>query len=139
MPACQRGFTLIELVVVIAIIAVMAGIVVTKMVDKPGEARAVAAAADITAISQALQLYKIDNFVYPSSDQGLQALVEKPTLPPVPKNYATSGYLSKLPKDPWGNDYIYLSPGQHGDFDLYSFGADGVVGGEGENADVVSW
>lgn len=135
----QQGFTLIELVVVIAIIGILAGVVVTKMMDRPGDARAVAAKADITHLSQALKVYKIDNFVYPTSDQGLDALVKKPTVAPVPKNYKQSGYIDGLPKDPWGNDYVYLSPGQHGGFDLYSLGADGVTGGEGENADVVSW
>lgn len=138
-PSTQRGFTLIELVVVIAIIGILAGVVVTKMMDRPADARAVAASADITNLSQALKVYKIDNFTYPTSDQGLEALVKKPTTAPVPKNYKQSGYIDSLPKDPWGNSYVYLSPGQHGDFDLYSLGADGTTGGEGENADVTSW
>lgn len=135
----QQGFTLIELVVVIAIIGILAGVVVTRMMDRPADARAVAAQADIANLSQALKVYKIDNFAYPTSDQGLPALVSKPTQPPIPNNYKNSGYIDALPKDPWGQDYIYLSPGQHGDFDLYSLGADGVTGGEGENADVTSW
>lgn len=135
----QQGFTLIELVVVVAIIGILAGVVVTKMMDRPGEARVVAATADIANISKALHVYKIDNFAYPTSDQGLAALVSKPTLDPVPKNYKQSGYIERLPKDPWGNDYVYLSPGQHGDFDVYSLGADATLGGEGENADVTSW
>ncbi len=135
----EKGFTLIELVVVVAIIGILAGVVVTRMMGRPGEARAVAAQADISSLSQALQIYKVDNFVYPTSDQGLKALVEKPTQPPVPGNYKNSGYIDALPKDPWGRDYLYLSPGQHGDFDVYSLGADGVAGGEGENADVTSW
>lgn len=135
----QRGFTLIELIVVIAIIGILAGVVVTKMIDRPGEARVVAAQADIANLSKALKVYKIDNFTYPTSDQGLAALVSKPTLAPIPTNYKSSGYIDVSPKDPWGRDYIYLSPGQHGDFDLYSLGADGVKGGEGENADVTSW
>lgn len=135
----QRGFTLIELVVVIAIIGILAGVVVTKMMDRPGDARVVAAQADIANLSKALKIYKIDNFAFPTSDQGLQALVSKPTLAPVPSNYKNSGYIESLPKDPWGREYIYLSPGQHGAFDLYSLGADGANGGEGENADVTSW
>lgn len=135
----QQGFTLIELVVVIAIIGILAGVVVTKMMDRPGDARVVAAQADIANLSKALKIYKVDNFTYPSSDQGLEALVNKPTISPEPKNYKQSGYIDTLPKDPWGRDYIYLSPGQHADFDLYSLGADGVQGGEGESADVNSW
>lgn len=137
--AKQRGFTLIELVVVVAIIGILAGVVVTKMMDRPGEARVVAANADIVNITKALRVYKIDNFTYPTSDQGLAALVSKPTLEPIPKNYKQSGYVDRLPKDPWGNEYVYLSPGQHGDFDVYSLGADGIQGGEGEDADVTSW
>lgn len=135
----KKGFTLIELVVVIAIIGILAGVVVTRMMDRPADARAVAAQADIANLSQALKVYKIDNFAYPTSDQGLGALITKSTQPPVPKNFKNGGYIDALPKDPWGRDYVYLSPGQHGDFDLYSLGADGVTGGEGENADVTSW
>ncbi len=135
----QRGFTLIELVVVIAIIGILAGVVVTKMANRPGDARMVAAKADISTLGNALKIYQVDNFTYPTSDQGLAALVSKPDLPPVPKNYKAGGYIEKLPKDPWGNDYVYLSPGQHGAYDLYSLGADGASGGEGENADITSW
>ncbi len=135
----QHGFTLVELVVVVAIIAILAGVVVQRVMDRPGEAKVVRAKADIGTLSKSLQLYKVDNFQYPSSDQGLKALVSKPTIAPVPKNYKSKGYINKLPKDPWGNDYLYLSPGQHDEFDLYSLGADGVVGGEGENADINSW
>lgn len=135
----EKGFTLIELVVVIAIIGILAGVVVTRMMDRPGDARAVAAQADIANLSKALNIYKIDSFAYPTTDQGLKALVEKPTLPPIPNNYKNSGYIDTLPKDPWGRDYLYLHPGQHGTFDLYSLGADGVSGGEGENADITSW
>ncbi len=135
----QRGFTLIELVVVIAIIGILAGVVVTKMANRPGDARVVAAKADISTLGNALKIYQVDNFTYPTSDQGLAALVSKPDLPPVPKHYKAGGYIEKLPKDPWGNDYVYLSPGQHGAYDLYSLGADGASGGEGENADITSW
>lgn len=135
----QQGFSLLELVVVITIIGILAGVAVTKMMDKPGEARIVAARADIATLSQALHIYKIDNFAYPTSDQGLSALVTKPTLDPIPRNYKPSGYLNHVPKDPWGNDYVYFSPGQHGDFDVYSLGADGIRGGQGENADITSW
>lgn len=135
----QSGFTLVELVVVVAIIAILAGVVVQKVMDRPADAKIVRAKADIAALSQSLQLYKVDNNQYPSSDQGLKALVKKPTIAPEPKNYKGSGYINKLPTDPWGNDYLYLSPGQHDEFDLYSLGADGVSGGDGENADITSW
>lgn len=135
----QAGFTLVELVVVVAIIAILAGVVVQRVMDRPADAKIVRAKADIATLSSALQLYKVDNIQYPSSDQGLKALVTKPTLAPEPKNYKTKGYITKLPKDPWGNDYLYLSPGQHDEFDLYSLGSDGVTGGEGEAADITSW
>lgn len=135
----QAGFTLVELVVVVAIIAILAGVVVQRVMDRPADAKIVRAKADIATLSSALQLYKVDNIQYPSSDQGLKALVTKPTLAPEPKNYKTKGYITKLPQDPWGNDYLYLSPGQHDEFDLYSLGSDGVTGGEGEAADITSW
>ncbi|WP_374399756.1 type II secretion system major pseudopilin GspG [Niveibacterium sp.] len=133
------GFTLIEVMVVIVILGVLAALVVPKVMGRPDEARAVAARQDIAAISQALKLYKLDNRKYPTTEQGLQALVQKPTVSPVPDNWKAGGYLEKLPKDPWNSPYQYLSPGVHGEFDVFSFGADGQAGGEGNDADIGNW
>ena len=135
----HRGFTLIEIMVVIVILGVLAALVVPRVLDRPDEARRVAAKTDIAAIMQALKLYRLDNQRYPSAEQGLAALVAKPESPPVPPNWKPGGYLEKLPKDPWGRPYRYKSPGERGDYDLISFGADGQAGGTGENIDVSSW
>lgn len=135
----QQGFTLIEIMVVIVILGVLAALVVPKIMDRPNEARAVAAKHDISAIIQALKLYKLDSGSYPSTDQGLKALTQKPTTPPVPNNWKSGGYLERLPQDPWGRDYQYLSPGLHGEVDVFSYGADGAAGGEGADADIGSW
>ncbi len=135
----NSGFTLIEVMVVIVILGVLAALIVPKVMGRPDEARAVAARQDIAAISQALKLYKLDNRKYPTTEQGLQALVQKPTVAPVPDNWKAGGYLEKLPKDPWNNPYQYLSPGVHGEFDVFSFGADGQAGGEGNDADIGNW
>lgn len=135
----QRGFTLIEIMVVVVILGVLAALVVPNIMGKPDEARISAAKSDIRTISGALNMYKLHNFTYPSTDQGLQALVTKPAGSPEAKNWDPDGYLPKLPKDGWGNEYQYISPGAHGRFDLYSFGADGREGGEGVDADIVSW
>jgi general secretion pathway protein G len=134
-----RGFTLIEVMVVIVIIAVLAALIVPKVMSRPDEARVTAARQDIGAISQALKLYKLDNMRYPTTEQGLQALVNKPTSAPVPENWKGNGYLEKLPKDPWGLPYKYLQPGLHGDVDVMSFGANREAGGEGTDADIGSW
>jgi len=134
-----RGFTLIEIMVVIVILGVLAALVVPNILGRPDEARVTAATADIQAISNALDLYRLDNYSYPSTDQGLQALVSKPSGSPEAKNWNSDGYLKKVPKDGWGNEYQYLSPGAHGKFDLYSFGSDGREGGEGLDQDIVSW
>lgn len=133
----QNGFTLIELMVVVAILAILAVVVTPMVMDKPDQARVVKAKQDIAAISSALQLYKLDNYRYPTTEQGLEALVQKPTSEPVPKHWKP--YLQQVPKDPWGNDYLYLQPGEHGDYDLYTLGADGQEGGEGINADIGNW
>ncbi len=133
----QQGFTLIELMVVVVILAILAMIVAPMVMDRPDEARIVKAKQDIASISSALNLYKLDNYRYPTTDQGLEALVQKPTSEPQPKHWRQ--YLKNLPKDPWGNEYLYLSPGEHGDFDLYTLGADGQEGGEGVNADIGNW
>lgn len=135
----QLGFTLIELMVVVVILALLATFVVPQIMDRPEQARVVKALQDIRALENALKLYNLDNFNYPSTDQGLEALVKKPEGNPKPRNYNPKGYLESLPTDPWGNAYLYLSPGEHGEIDIYSYGADGVAGGEGYNADIGNW
>ncbi|MCW8924294.1 MAG: type II secretion system major pseudopilin GspG [Gammaproteobacteria bacterium] len=132
----QKGFTLIELMVVIVILGILAGVVVPRIMDNPDKARVAKAKHDIKALESALDVYRLDNFVYPTTDQGLEALVSQPSDAP---NWKTGGYIKKLKKDPWGNDYLYMSPGQHGEVDIYSLGADGAPGGEGVFADIGSW
>lgn len=134
-----RGFTLIEILVVIVILGILATLVVPKLMSRPDQARTVAAKQDIQTVLQALKLYRLDNGRYPTTEQGLQALVKKPTSNPVPKNWKEEGYLEKLPRDPWGTAYQYLQPGTHGDVDVFSLGADGIAGGEGIDADIGSW
>ena len=134
-----RGFTLIEVMVVIVILAVLAALIVPKVMGRPDEARITAARQDIASILQALKLYRLDNMRYPTTEQGLQALVTQPTIPPVAQNWKGNGYLERMPKDPWGNPYQYLQPGLHGEIDVLSLGADGVAGGEGGDADIGSW
>jgi general secretion pathway protein G len=125
--------------VVVAILAILAALIVPQVMRRPDEARVVAARQDIATILQALKLYRLDNLRYPTGEQGLAALVARPTLPPVPGNWKTGGYLERLPKDPWGNPYQFLNPGVRGEIDVFSFGADGVTGGEGFDAEVGSW
>ncbi|MDH5764674.1 MAG: type II secretion system major pseudopilin GspG [Gammaproteobacteria bacterium] len=134
----QQGFTLIEIIVVVVIIGILATFIAPKFLGRTDEARITKAKADIGALESALELYKLDNYNYPSTDQGLQALVEKPGSDPVPVNWK-DGYIKKLRKDPWQRDYLYLSPGEHGQIDIYTLGADGVEGGEGANADIGNW
>ncbi len=134
----QRGFTLIEILVVVSILAILGALVVPKIMDRPNDARVVAAKQDITAITAALKLYKLDNGRYPSTEQGLKALVEKPSGNPVPNNWKAGGYLEKMPKDPWGNDYLFLNPGIKRDIDVMSYGADGQAGGESYDADIIA-
>ena len=133
----QTAFTLIEVLVVVAILAILAAIVVPRIMDRPDEARRVKARIDALSIVQALKLYRLDNQRYPSSEQGLSALVARPTAGTIPMNWKP--YLEKLPSDPWGRPYQYLNPGVKGEIDVMSFGADGQPGGEGKNADVGSW
>jgi|SRR5665213_497253 len=133
------GFTLIEVLVVVAILGILAAIVVPRVMDRPDEAKRVAAKADVAAIAQSLKLYRLDNGFYPSTDQGLGALVQRPTTNPTPGNWKQGGYLERLPKDPWGGDYQYLSPGVHGEIDVFSLGADHARGGEGSGADIGNW
>lgn len=135
----RNGFTLIEVMVVIVILGILAALIVPKVMSRPDEARIVAARQDMSALTQALKLYKLDNLTYPATEQGLQALVAKPSTSPVPPNWKPGGYVERLPKDPWGRDYLYLSPGTHGEIDVFSLGADGEPGGEGGNADIGNW
>ncbi|QIL70123.1 type II secretion system major pseudopilin GspG [Diaphorobacter sp. HDW4B] len=132
-----RGFTLIELMVVLVIIGVLAALIVPNVLDRADDARSTAARTDITNLMQALKMYRLDNQRYPTADQGLQALIAKPGSGPAPNNWRP--YLEKLPNDPWGRPYQYLSPGVKGEVDVMSFGADGQSGGEGKNADIGSW
>ncbi len=134
-----RGFTLIEIMVVIVILGVLGALVIPNIIGRTGEARVTAAKSDMRAVANALDLYKLDNFNYPSTDQGLQALVTQPGGFPEAKNWNPDGYLKKLPKDPWGNDYQYISPGRNGKYDLFSLGSDGRPGGEKEAADLNNW
>ena len=133
------GFTLIEILVVVAILGILAAIVVPRIMDRPDEARRVAAKADIAALVQSLKLYRLDNGNYPTTDQGLVALMQKPTTNPVPANWKQGGYLERLPKDPWGGDYQYLNPGVRSEIDVFSLGADHARGGEGNAADIGNW
>jgi general secretion pathway protein G len=135
----SRGFTLIEVMVVIVILGVLAALIVPKVMSRPDEARIAAARQDMASITQALKLYKLDNLRYPSTEQGLQALVQKSATPPIPPNWKGNGYVERLPKDPWGQPYQYLQPGLHGEIDVLSLGADGAPGGEGSDADIGSW
>lgn len=134
-----KGFTLIEIMVVVVILGILGTLVVPRIMGRPDEARVVAAKQDIASIMQALNLYRLDNGRYPSTEQGLKALVEQPSTEPVPRNWKQGGYLSKVPTDPWGTSYQYLSPGVNSEVDVMSFGADGKAGGEGVNADIGSW
>jgi general secretion pathway protein G len=135
----QSGFTLIEILVVITILAILAGLLVPRVMDRPDQARVVAAKNDVRAIQSAVNLYRLDNGVYPSTEQGLLALVQRPETGNVPRNWKQGGYLDRVPKDPWGNDYQYLYPGVHSEVDIFSLGADGQPGGEGYAADVGTW
>jgi len=133
----NSGFTLIEVMVVVVILAILAAIVAPRVMDKPAQAQQTKARQDIRSLETALNLYKLDNFVYPTTDQGLEALVTKPSGTPEPKNWKR--YMDRLPKDPWGEQYQYLSPGNKSDVDIFSFGADRQLGGEGDSADIGNW
>ncbi|ASR91524.1 type II secretion system major pseudopilin GspG [Alcaligenes aquatilis] len=133
----QQGFSLIEVMVVVVIMGIMAALVVPSLMDRPDQARAVAARQDIAALTQALKLYRLDNGRYPSTAQGLAALHQRPAQPPEPRNWRP--YMDRLPNDPWGNPYQYLQPGVHGEIDVFSLGADGQAGGAGSDADIGNW
>jgi len=144
-PATRRarrvraGFTLIELMIVVVILGILAGLVVPQLMDEPHKARVVKAKMQMESLITALNKYYVDNGFYPSTEQGMQALVSRPSSGQVPTHYPSNGYMPKIPKDPWNNDYVYVSPGQHGKFDLSSYGADGAQGGAENNADINSW
>ena len=138
--AAQRGFTLIEVMVVVVILGILAAVVVPRVMDRPDQARITKAQNDIRALESALNLYRLDNFVYPSTEQGLIALVVRPTGSDAPRNYRSGGYIDRLQQDPWGNEYQYMRPGRDGrEYDLFSLGADARPGGEGANADIGNW
>ncbi len=137
LPVNQSGFSLIEIMVVMIIIGILAALIIPRVMDRPDQARQIATKQDIATIVQALKLYRLDNGRYPSTEQGLDALVKQPTLEPIPTNWKS--YLDSMPKDPWGNPYQYQNPGQHGEMDVWSFGADGKQGGTGNDADIGNW
>lgn len=139
MPLRLRGFTLIEIMVVVVIMGVLAALLVPRLMGRADDARILAAKQDITTLMQALKLYRLDNQRLPTTEQGLQALVVRPTVAPLAPNWKTGGYLDRLNKDPWGNPYQYLAPGLHGEVDVFSYGADGKPGGIGVDADIGSW
>ena len=139
MKTTQSGFSLIEIMIVVTIIGILAAVVVLNISDAPGEAAMARAKQDIRTLESALEMYKLHNFRYPTTEQGLEALVNRPNSPPEPRNYKSGGYIKSLPKDPWGGEYQYLSPGQRGEFDLWSYGRDGQLGGDGVDADLGNW
>jgi general secretion pathway protein G len=137
--ARYKGFSLIEIMVVVVILGILAAVVVPKVMSRPAEARVSKVKQDLRATESALKLYKLDNFAYPTTQQGLEALVEKPEGLTPGANWKADGYLDRIPEDPWGTPYVYLSPGLKAEFDLYTLGADAAKGGEGENADIGNW
>ena len=138
-PASERGFTLIEIMVVVVIMGILAALIVPKLMGRTDDARIIAAKQDIATVMQALKLYKLDNQRYPTTEQGLQALITKPTVGPAADGWKSGGYLDKLPKDPWSHTYQFLSPGINGEIDVFTLGADGQPGGVGNDADIGSW
>ena len=134
----EAGVTLIEMMVVLVIIAIVAGLIVPNVIGRPDEARATVARTDLRTIAASLEMYRLDNRAYPTTAQGLAALIERPASPPIPTNWSEGGYLAQLPTDPWGNPYVYGAPGDSGAYDLASLGADGQPGGEGLDADILS-
>ncbi len=135
----QHGFSLVEILVVLVIMGLLISVVAPTVLNRADEARVQKVYADFKAIETALKIYRLDNYVYPTTEQGLEALVTASTLDPEPRNFKAGGYLAEIPIDPWGRPYLYLQPGEHGEVDLYSLGADGLSGGEGQNADIGNW
>jgi general secretion pathway protein G len=135
----SAGFSLVEILVVLVIMGLLISVVAPTVLNRADEARVQKVQADFKAIETALKIYRLDNYVYPTTEQGLEALVEPSTLDPEPRNFKEGGYLAEVPVDPWGRPYLYLSPGEHGEVDIYSLGADGLSGGEGQNADIGNW
>jgi len=137
----EKGFSFIELMVVVIILGILAGMIVPRYMGRTDEAKTIKAKIDIVAIETSLKMYKLDNGTYPSTEQGLAALIEKPSTEPMATNWSENGYLDKkkIPKDPWGREYLYLCPGVNGDYDILSYGADGAPGGDGKNQDIKSW
>ncbi len=135
----QRGFTLLEVMVVVVILGILAAMVVPKIISRPDEARVMAARQDIASLMQALKLYRLDNQRYPATEQGLQALATPPGIAPLASNWKAGGYVERLPRDPWGQAYQYLNPGLRGEIDIFSLGADRAIGGDGNDADIGSW
>jgi len=135
----QRGFSLVEILVVLVIMGLLISIVAPTVLNRADEARVQKVYADFKAIETALKIFRLDNYVYPTTEQGLEALVEPSSLDPEPRNFKAGGYLQQVPLDPWGRPYLYLSPGENGEIDIYSLGADGVAGGESQNADIGNW
>jgi general secretion pathway protein G len=135
----SSGFTLVEIMVVVVILSILAAVVVPKIMDRPDQAREAKVKQDIRALSSALDLYRLDNFSYPTTDEGLESLVKRPANLPTGAKWKDGGYIKRLPKDPWGNPYSYLQPGTHGEFDLFSLGADNTSGGTGSNTDIGNW
>ncbi len=135
----QRGFSLIEILVVLVIMGLLISVVAPTVLNSADDARIQKVRADFKAIETALKIYRLDNYLYPSTEQGLVALVEPSSLEPEPRNFKSGGYLSEVPVDPWGREYLYLSPGENGEVDIYSLGADGLPGGDGQNADMGNW
>ena len=135
----QRGFSLIEILVVLVIMGLLISVVAPTVLNSADDARVQKVQADFKAIETALKIYRLDNFVYPSTEQGLVALIEPSTLEPEPRNFKDGGYLQEMPLDPWGREYLYFSPGENSEVDLFSYGADGLPGGEGQNKDLGNW
>lgn len=135
----NAGFSLVEILVVLVIMGLLISVVAPTVLNRADEARVQKAQADFKAIETALKIYRLDNYVYPTTEQGLEALVEASTMSPEPRNFKDGGYLSELPVDPWGRPYLYMSPGEHGEIDIYSLGADGLSGGEDQAADIGNW
>jgi general secretion pathway protein G len=135
----QQGFSLVEILVVLVIMGLLISVVAPTVLNRADEARVQKSYADFRSIETALKIYRLDNYVYPTTEQGLEALVAASSLDPEPRNFKTGGYLQEVPRDPWGSPYLYLSPGENGEIDIYSLGADGLSGGEGQNTDIGNW